>query len=64
MVNSLLRQFQAIIRPYWCSSVWIAVETGEIAAGNINPQPMPGLQHMTGGPQVNCVLVDLARSDE
>ena len=64
MVNSLLRQFQAIIHPNWPSSIGIAVKTGKIAAGNIDLQPMPGLQQVTGSPQVNGVLVDLARRDE
>ena len=64
MVNSLLRRLQAVIHPNWRSSVGITVKTGKIAAGNINPQPMPGLQQMTGGPQVNGVLIDLARRDK
>ena len=41
------------------AGVGVAVETGEIAAGDLHPNLMSHFEHIAGGPQVYAVFVDL-----
>jgi hypothetical protein len=42
------------------TGVQISVKTGEIAAGNLQPQHVSLEKHVTRRPQINCELVHLS----
>jgi hypothetical protein len=44
--------------------VGMAIKAWEIATGDLQTDAMPSLEDVTGGPEVNCVSVDLARLDK
>src|SRR5919197_3634947 len=41
--------------------VGVTVEAGEVAAGDLHPDPMPRLEDIAGGPQVDRVAIRPAR---
>src|SRR5215467_13647273 len=41
--------------------VGVPVEAGEVAAGDLHPDPMPRLEDIAGGPQVYRVTIGPAR---
>ena len=63
VVDVLKRRHHAGVRSDGLTGVGVAVEAGEIAAGDLEPYPMPFLEQVAGGPQVDGVLVDLVRLD-
>ena len=64
MENSLKRGNKPRPCAYVPAGVGVPVEPREVAAGNLQPDPMPLLEHVAGGPEVDGVLVDFAGLDE
>ena len=44
--------------------VGIAIETGEVARGDLDPDPVARLKKIAGGPEIDLVFLDSARFEE
>ena len=60
MENGLVRREEIGINPELVTGVWIAVETWEIAAGNLEPDPVPLKKDIRGHPKIYFELFGLA----
>ena len=61
MEHGLERGPQFCILRYDVPCVGVAVEPGEIAAGNLQAYPVACLEHIAGGPEVDLVAIGPAQ---
>ena len=61
VVYLLVRHTQHSILSKHVPSIWIAVESGEVRAGYVQPDPMPLKKNIARWPEVNAELVNGTR---
>ena len=60
MVDGLFGRQQFGVGAEGSSTVWIAVVPREIAAGNLDPEPVAAQEHVAGNPEVDLETLDLS----
>ena len=61
VVYLLVRHMQLSILSKHVPSIWISVESREVRAGDVQPDPMALKKYIAGWPEVNAVLVNGTR---
>ena len=64
VVDGLLGDVKFGIGARIAAGVQVAIEAGEVAAGNFQTDAMAGFEKVAGLPQLETVFVDSARLDE
>src|SRR5437660_10106569 len=64
MQDGLLGDHRRIVGAEGSAGVEVAIPAREVAAGNIQADAMPDLENVAGRPQVDLILVRLARLDQ
>ena len=64
VVNCLIRRRDCRVHRLFVAGVGVAVPHGEVAAGDMDPNPMPLQEDIAGRHQVDGVLVDLPRPQQ